>query len=109
MEVAKGFAQRHIPADAIWLDIDYMDGYRVFTWDPKRFPQPKKMLQDLSAINFKTVAIVDPGVKLDPGYAVFDGRRESRCLCQNQGWQAVLRWGLAGRLGLPRLHRCAGA
>lgn len=73
MEVAKSFRERHIPADAIWLDIHYMDGYRVFTWDPKRFPQPKKMLQDLSAINFKTVAIVDPGVKLDPGYAVFDG------------------------------------
>ena len=72
MEVAKSFREKKIPADAIWLDIHYMNGYRIFTWDSKRFPQPKQMLQDLSAINFKTVAIIDPGVKLDPGYNVYD-------------------------------------
>ena len=83
MEVAKGFRERHIPADAIWLDIHYMDGYRIFTWDPKRFPQPKQMLQDLGEIGFKTVAIIDPGVKLDPGYAVYDSGVKADIFARN--------------------------
>jgi alpha-glucosidase len=77
MEIAKGFRDRKIPADGIWLDIHYMDGYRVFTWDPARFPQPRQMLAELAAMDLKTVTIVDPGVKLDPGYAVYDGGVEA--------------------------------
>ena len=29
------------PCDGLWLDIDYMDGYRVFTWDQSRFPDTR--------------------------------------------------------------------
>ena len=72
LEVARGFRERHIPADAIWLDIHYMNGYRVFTWDPQRFPQPKQTLRQLADLNFRVVTIVDPGVKHDPGYAAYD-------------------------------------
>ncbi|MGA2115139.1 MAG: TIM-barrel domain-containing protein [Bryobacteraceae bacterium] len=72
MEIARGFRERHIPADAIWLDIHYMDGYRIFTWDPRRFPHPVEMMRDLGDLHFKTVSIIDPGVKLDPGYAAYD-------------------------------------
>ncbi len=71
-EIAEGFRSRRIPCDVIYLDIDYMDEYRVFTWDPKAFPQPEKMLADLSAQGFRTVAIVDPGVKVDEGFEVYD-------------------------------------
>ncbi|HEX8998134.1 MAG TPA: TIM-barrel domain-containing protein [Ktedonobacterales bacterium] len=70
-EVAQGFRNRRIPCDHLWLDIDYMDGYRVFTWNPTRFPQPKAMLDELSADGFKVVAIIDPGVKADPTDATF--------------------------------------
>ncbi|MGA3025666.1 MAG: TIM-barrel domain-containing protein [Bryobacteraceae bacterium] len=72
LEVARGFRERHIPADVIWLDIHHMNGYRVFTWDPRRFPQPQRMIEQLAGINFKVVPIIDPGVKLDPGYAAYD-------------------------------------
>lgn len=36
-----------IPCDAIHLDIDYMDHYKVFTWTPdkERYPDPEKMTQ----------------------------------------------------------------
>ena len=64
-EVAQGFRSRGIPCDHLWLDIDYMDGYRVFTWSPTRFPQPKELLDELRADGFKVVAIIDPGVKAD--------------------------------------------
>ncbi len=65
-EVAQTLRARNIPCDHLWLDIDYMDGYRVFTWSPTRFPQPKQMLDELAAEGFKVVAIIDPGVKADP-------------------------------------------
>ncbi|MDX2240960.1 MAG: glycoside hydrolase family 31 protein [Leptolyngbyaceae cyanobacterium bins.302] len=73
-ELAQEFRQRHIPCDVIHLDIDYMQGYRVFTWSKKRFPQPKKLISDLKANGFRVVTIVDPGVKYEPeaDYAAFD-------------------------------------
>ena len=61
-----------IPCDGLWLDIEYMDGYRVFTWNSELFPDVPGMLQRLDDQGFRVVTIVDPGVKHDPGYAVFD-------------------------------------
>lgn len=69
-EIAVGFRKRKIPCDAIHLDIDYMDGYRVFTWDRTRFPSPAVLVGDLLAEGFKTVVILDPGLKADPQYTV---------------------------------------
>jgi len=75
-EIAEGFRSRKIPADVIYLDIDYMDGYRVFTWDKTRFPDPKKLVSDLKSDGFQTVLIIDPGIKVDPNYAVYaEGKR----------------------------------
>jgi alpha-glucosidase len=70
-EVAKGFRDSRVPADVIYLDIDYMDGYRVFTWDKTRFPDPSKMIADLKAEGFRVVLIIDPGVKVDPNYYAY--------------------------------------
>ena len=69
--VAYEFRNRGIPCDVLYLDIDYMDGYRVFTWSPQRFPDPARMLADLRSQGFKVVTIVDPGVKVDSGYDVY--------------------------------------
>jgi alpha-glucosidase len=71
-EVAKEFAERRIPCDVIYFDIDYMDGYRCFTWDRRRFPNAKKLTDDLKAAGIHTVAIIDPGIKQESGYSVFD-------------------------------------
>lgn len=73
-ELAKEFRQRQIPCDVIHLDIDYMQGYRVFTWSKKRFPDPKGLISSLRDNGFHTVTIVDPGVKYEPeaDYSVFD-------------------------------------
>jgi alpha-glucosidase len=66
--VAQNFRSRNIPCDVIYLDIHYMDEYRVFTWDKKSFPDPEKMLSDLNKDGFKIVPIIDPGVKADENY-----------------------------------------
>jgi alpha-glucosidase len=71
-EIADEFRKRKIPCDAIWLDIDYMDEYRVFTFNPEYFPDPKATNRYLHDRGFKSVWIIDPGVKADKGYSVYD-------------------------------------
>ncbi len=66
--LAHMFRQKGIPCDVIYLDIHYMDGYRCFTWDSTRFPDPKRLMADLAAMGFKVVVIIDPGIKVDPSY-----------------------------------------
>lgn len=66
--LAHTFKEKQIPVDAIHLDIHYMDEYRVFTFDPIRFPQPRKMIEELNELGIRIVTIVDPGVKKDPDY-----------------------------------------
>src|SRR5699024_4766129 len=70
-KIANEFRKREIPCDALYLDIDYMDGYRCFTWNKNYFPEPHKMTSYLSANGFKTVAMIDPGIKRDEDYWVF--------------------------------------
>jgi alpha-glucosidase len=70
--VAENFRRRHIPCDAIFLDTIHMDGNRIFTWDKKAFPDPPKMIADLRKNGFRMFAIIDPGVKAEKGYWVYD-------------------------------------
>lgn len=71
-EIADEFRKRKIPCNAIWLDIDYMDGYRVFTFSPEHFPDPQATNRYLHDRGFKSVWIIDPGVKAERGYSVYD-------------------------------------
>jgi Alpha-glucosidases, family 31 of glycosyl hydrolases len=71
LEIAQNFRERDIPCDVIYLDIDYMDGFRVFTHDNRRFPDFKGMIQKLHGMGFKVVTIIDPGVKIDKNYDVY--------------------------------------
>ncbi len=70
-EIASEFRKRHLPCDVIWLDIHYMDGYRIFTFDPKRFPDPKSTNDYLHKNGFHSVWMIDPGVKKDTSYPVY--------------------------------------
>ena len=82
-EIARGFRSRNIPCDMIYLDIDYMDGYRIFTWNQKSFPDPTRLIRDLSSDGFKVAVIVDPGIKTDSSYAVFRSGMEARAFVRN--------------------------
>ena len=62
-EVVSEYRKRDLPLDVVHLDIDYMQGYRVFTWDRTRFPNPKGLSEKLGKQGVKIVTIVDPGVK----------------------------------------------
>jgi len=85
-EICDGFRVRQIPADGIWLDIDYMDGYRSWTWDPVGFSDPSGLTADLEEIGFHTVAIIDPGLKLDPDWDIYaEGLAEDHFLMDPAG------------------------
>jgi len=75
-EIATQFRDREIPCDVIWMDIDYMDGFRCFTFDPELFPDPEALNDDLHEMDFHSVWMIDPGIKLDPGYDVYDSGTE---------------------------------
>ncbi|ARN77523.1 glycosyl hydrolase [Nonlabens spongiae] len=81
-EIAAKFRELQIPCDAIYLDIDYMDGFRCFTWDNEKFPNPTQMIADLKADGFKTIAIIDPGIKVDPEYSVYKEAMEKDYFCK---------------------------
>lgn len=71
-QVVREYRERDLPLDVIYLDIDYMRGYRVFTFDQQRFPNPKGLTEKLAQQGIKVVTIVDPGVKHDPPGASSD-------------------------------------
>ncbi len=81
-DIARNFRERNIPCDAIYLDIDYMDGYRCFTWNKKYFPDPKRMIKELANDGFKLVVIIDPGIKVDDNYWVFKEGKEKKYFCR---------------------------
>ena len=72
LQIARSYREKDIPCDVIYLDIHYMDDYKVFTWHPTRFPNPKKLIAELNEMGFKVVLIIDPGIKAEGGYAPYD-------------------------------------
>src|SRR5207253_3249915 len=94
-------------ADVIHLDIHYMNGYRDFTFDPERFPQPKRLMDTLAAHGFKVVTIVDPGLKIDSAWSVYrDGLTRGAYITTPDGAPYVaIVW--PGRSVLPDFSRAS--
>ncbi|KAM0903800.1 hypothetical protein ACQ4PT_018437 [Festuca glaucescens] len=72
IKVVRTFREKGIPCDVVWMDIDYMDGFRCFTFDSNRFPDPKSMVDDLHSIGCKSIWMLDPGIKKEDGYFVYE-------------------------------------
>ncbi|ALC80278.1 MULTISPECIES: glycoside hydrolase family 31 protein [Bacillus] len=68
VNVAKTYREKKIPLDTMHFDIDYMQDYRVFTWDQK-YKDALKRLKQMEG--FHAIAINDPGVKKDENYSVY--------------------------------------
>lgn len=81
-EVAAKFRELKIPCDALYLDIDYMEGFRCFTWNKEYFPDPKRMVAELAEDGFKTVVIIDPGIKIDKEYSIYQEALEKDYFCK---------------------------
>ena len=71
LDIADKFRELDIPCDVIHMDIDYMNGYRVFTFEDKKFPDVKGLSEKLADRGVKLISIIDPGVKKDEDYFMY--------------------------------------
>ncbi|KAF9906845.1 hypothetical protein BX616_000598 [Lobosporangium transversale] len=73
-QVVSRYRQENLPLDGVWIDIDYMDSFKDFTYDETRFPKAKvrALAQDLQSNNQSMVLIIDPGIPIAPGYEPYD-------------------------------------
>ena len=84
LELDRRFAAEQIPCDSLWLDLDYMVGYRIFKTSEEMFPTGvEDTALQLAKNGRRIVPIIDPGVKFDPGYAVYDDGHEKGVFCRN--------------------------
>ncbi|MEQ8953765.1 MAG: glycoside hydrolase family 31 protein, partial [Gammaproteobacteria bacterium] len=75
-EVVDTFRDKQIPIDVLWFDIDYMDDFKVFTFDEESYPDPQAMNAYLHQHKMKGVWMIDPGVGIEEGYSVYDSGTE---------------------------------
>lgn len=82
-ELDEKFTQHGIPCDGLWVDIDYMDSFKVFTFNKEYFPSIDRTLKKLHRKGRKVVPIIDPGVKKQKGYPVYDSGKKADIFCRN--------------------------
>ena len=80
--VAEAHRQRHIPLDAICLDIDYMVDFKNFTWKPDAFPDLGRFSREMKEDHIRLVPIIDAGIKVEEGYTPYDTGRDGNCFCR---------------------------
>lgn len=81
--VLEGYKSSHIPLDAIYLDIDYMDSYKDFTVDSDKFPTFAAFASEMQAKGIHLVPIIDAGVKAENGYFLSDEGRKNNYFCKD--------------------------
>jgi len=72
--VVANYKKNNIPLDTMWIDIDYMENNKDFTYDSKNFPVPevKKFVQELKNNHQYYINMIDPAIAQQNGYAPFD-------------------------------------
>ncbi|MBM3462300.1 MAG: alpha-glucosidase [Armatimonadetes bacterium] len=76
MEVARTFRELHFPCDVIYLDIDYMDRFRSFTFNPTDFHDARRLIDDLHALGFKVIPILNSAVAVDEEFPPYTEARD---------------------------------
>jgi len=74
--VDAGYDKFDIPYDTVWLDIEHTDGKAYFSWNSAAFPDPKQMVDSISAKRRHFVNVVDPHIKKDEKFHVFTEVRD---------------------------------
>jgi alpha-glucosidase len=90
--IAAKYRELDIPADALWLDIQHMRGFRSFTFDPATFGDPAALISRLSARGFRVITIEDPGIKVDPGWDVYDSGQPHFLDFIGNAWPGASKW-----------------
>lgn len=81
-QVADGYRDNHIPIDMIYMDIDYMQDFKDFTWNDKSFPDFPDFVGEMKARNIRLVPIIDAGVKVEEGYPIYEEGVKNGYFCK---------------------------
>lgn len=81
--IAEGMQEHRIPCDAVHMDIDYMENYKVFTVNQERFPDMKGLMEDVHSMGMHLVTIMDPGVKIEKDYSIYEEGMEKGYFAKN--------------------------
>ena len=84
LELVSEFETRRIPLAAVHLDIHYLDNYKVFTVNPRRFPDLAGLTQKLAAKGIRLVTIIDSGVKSEKNYPTYEKGASSNFFCERE-------------------------
>jgi len=105
--IASRLRSERIPADVIWLDIDYQLKNRPFTVDPQRFPHFDQMIKDLKAEHLHTVVITDLHIADAPnsGYKPYDEGKAGDHFVKKPTARPMWAWCGLARQSSPTLHR----
>jgi alpha 1,3-glucosidase len=71
-DVDRKMDKAKLPYDVIWLDIEYTEEKKYFTWDQHMFADPIGMGEQLDSHGRKLVVIIDPHIKNVNKYPVVD-------------------------------------
>ena len=82
--VVSAHREKHIPLDAVCLDIDYMVDFKNFTWKPDAFPDLERFQAEMKADRLRLVPIIDAGIKVEEGYAPYDSGKAGDCFCKKE-------------------------
>ncbi|XP_053948573.1 neutral alpha-glucosidase AB isoform X1 [Anastrepha ludens] len=100
-EVSAKFDEYDIPMDTMWLDIEYTDGKKYFTWDQFKFPNPLGMIKNLTDLGRHLVIIIDPHIKRDSGYFFHNDCTERGYYTKNRDGSDYEGWCWPGSASYP--------
>ena len=83
-EIVNKHKENNLPLEAVCLDIDYMEDYKDFSIDKKKFPDMKSFAEELKSEGVRFIPIIDAGVKLLDGYEVYDEGKANNYFCKKE-------------------------
>lgn len=83
-KVVQGYREHHIPLDMVYMDIDYMQDFKDFTWNEENFPDFPDFVQEMKSRNIRLIPIIDAGVKIEEGYDIYEEGVRNRYFCQRE-------------------------
>lgn len=103
-QLDRQMTKRGIPCDGLWLDIDYMDRLKVFTFSPKHWGDAESIASTLEILRKRgrrVVPILDPGVKVEHGYSVHDTGLDHDAFCHNHTGRPYVGFAWPGQTYFP--------
>ncbi len=105
LDVIQGYRSRDLPLDAVYLDIDYMDGYRAFTWNRSRFPAPAELVKEAEAAHVRLVAGTSPFLKNDSGWSTLEQAKSADYLVRYERGDVLVGEAFPGQVVYPDFSR----